>query len=195
MIRSAASSTESISRIRIMPAPPSQTSDSAAGSFIRTALRTGLPFGLIMTVVFWFTSRSAVQAFSSGMLGGLIFGVLLAWFVGNQTAKFKQKHPDFSGETLLFEGPANHFVGAEGVVGYLWLTERRLFFRSHRFNFQNHELTISLADISRVKVLKMLGFIPKGLAITVHSGATERLVVNDHKRWQNLTAALMQSAA
>ena len=57
-------------------------------------------------------------------------------------------HPVFVGETMLRNGPANHFVGVEGVGGWLYLTSGRLYFRSHSLNIQNHECSLMLDDVT-----------------------------------------------
>lgn len=121
------------------------------------------------------------------MGGGLIAGVLLAtlmcWFAARQTKRFSSERPDLGDEVVIFEGPANHFKGAEAVGGYLWLTSGQLLFRSHRFNIQNHECRMALSEITDVEATKTLGIVPNGLLVRLVSGTQERFVVHKNRDW------------
>ena len=87
------------------------------------------------------------------------------------------------GEVILKEGPANHFMGVESVGGKLYLTNLRLFFKSHRLNFQTHEASYRLEDIVSVKPRNTLGFIPNGMAVVVKDKGEQKFVVYGRKDW------------
>jgi hypothetical protein len=53
-------------------------------------------------------------------------------------------------EKLVLEGGASHFRGVEAVGGKLILTNKRLIFRSHHFNIQNHREEFLLEQIRSV---------------------------------------------
>jgi hypothetical protein len=54
-------------------------------------------------------------------------------------------------EQVLLDEGANHFKGIERVGGKLALTNKRLLFRSHKFNIQNHIESILLSQIASVE--------------------------------------------
>lgn len=60
------------------------------------------------------------------------------------------KKPSFAptdDEELLDEAPANHFLGGEGRGGRLYVTDRRVVFLPHRFNFQLEPVELSREHI------------------------------------------------
>lgn len=77
---------------------------------------------------------------------------------------------------------ANHFKGAEGVGGWLYLTKDELIFKSHNINIQNHKLAMPLNQIASVKTSFSLGFIPNGLQVVTNDGV-EKFVVFNRKEW------------
>lgn len=121
----------------------------------------------------------------AGLLFGTVFTRLIRTFAQRQTAKFRVDAPDFGSESVLMEGPSNHFKGVEGVGGYLWLTDGRLHFASHSFNVQNHAWTTQLGDIRDVAAVKTLGLFDNGLQISTAEG-TERFVVNNSRPWAEM---------
>src|SRR5215470_6508505 len=106
--------------------------------FIKMTALAGVPFGLLIGLFFTFRSVNpfAVGPFGLvlGLAAGLLFGLMVATFVAWQRSRFTREDPGLEGEHLLKQGPANHFRGLEGVGGWLYLTDKRLLFRSHRFN-------------------------------------------------------------
>ncbi|ANE53547.1 hypothetical protein SY85_16480 [Flavisolibacter tropicus] len=84
---------------------------------------------------------------------------------------------------MLFETGANHFKGAEGVGGKLYLTNKRLVFKSHKYNIQNHELSMRLSDIDKADRYKTLGIVNNGLAVTTAGGTIEKFVVQQPDQW------------
>src|SRR5690348_17008344 len=82
------------------------------------------------------------------------------------TLEVDGKAAEFEGdETLLHSGPANHFRGIEAVGGKLFLTSRRLRFRSHKMNVQNHDESYLLADVRSFEPSNTLGIVPNGLLV------------------------------
>ncbi|HEY6154725.1 MAG TPA: hypothetical protein VIW07_13375 [Candidatus Udaeobacter sp.] len=150
--------------------------------FVVSTLRSGIPFGIAMAITIWFIVGSRL-ALSGGVVAGLLFGILMAAFVTFQRRRFLAQQPDFPDEEVVWQGPANHFFNGEGVGGWLYLTTRRLFFRSHAVNIQRHETNLLLADIAEATPRLTAGFIPNGLLVRTASGAEERFVVDGRKRW------------
>lgn len=118
-----------------------------------------------------------------GLCAGVIFGSLGSGFAYIQTKNFKKYGSEIVGnENTIFSGGANHFMGSEGVGGWLFLTANELIFKSHDFNKQNHQLAIPLNQITGVKASFTLGFIPNGLKISTN-GNIEKFVVFRRKEW------------
>lgn len=168
----------------------------------RNKFRAGLSFGIGMTVIFILqglltndnqTSKETITSVISGLAGGAISGLLFGWLMGLfSKSKFDKEtttidtEPD---ETIIFQTPANHFKGIEGVGGKLYLTNKRLIFKSHKFNIQNHELSTNLTDINSVDRYKTLGVVNNGLLIITNNNTTEKFVVEQADQWlKKLTA-------
>ena len=162
----------------------------------KNRFRAGLSFGIAMTVFFIFqnllsgdnqTSNQIIKSIVVGLIAGAISGVLFGWLIGlfakskfvTQTTKIETE-PD---EHILFETPANHFKKIEGVGGKLYLTNKRLIFKSHKLNIQNHQLYIQLTDVSNVDRYKTLGLVNNGLSITTIDNKIEKFVVEQVESW------------
>jgi uncharacterized membrane protein len=112
--------------------------------FVKNALLMGVPFGLLMGLLFVPLSLVASLfglgfdllklGLVMGTVCGVLFGVTMAAFAGSQRRRFASRNPCVPGERLLKHGPANHALRGEGVGGYLYLTDGRLLFESHGFN-------------------------------------------------------------
>lgn len=149
--------------------------------FFELAILSGVPFGLAMGVYFGLTF--GVEAgVASALALGPFFGLSMAAFAAWQGGRFAHEVPACDGETLLRQGPANHFKGIESVGGRLYLTNRRLLFRSHRLNVQNHELSIGLGDIEAAWPARTAWVVPNGLRVAT-AGGVERFVVEGRKQW------------
>ena len=165
--------------------------------FWLTTLRCGIPFGLIMAIFISLCAgwRSGVAC---GLAAGLLFGVSIAVCAGRQRRRFQTESPGFSftGEELLREGPASHFLHGESIGGWLYLTTRRLLFRSHPFNLQRHDTDLPLASIPEASPVFTAWIIPNGLLVRTVSGQHERFVVEQHERWsEEISRARSRSAA
>ena len=135
-----------------------------------------------MAIPIWFIGGLQL-ALTGGTAAGLLFGIFMAAFVTFQRRRFLAQQPDFPGEEVVWQGPANHFFNGEGVGGWLYLTTGRLLFRSHAVNVQRHETNLALADITEATPRLTAGFIPNGLLVRMVSGAEECFVVDGRKRW------------
>jgi len=122
-------------------------------------------------------SKIITASLIGGGAGGFIYGLVIGKFglskFINKSIKFELKKD----EKLIFQTPANHFKGIESVGGKLFLTDKSLFFKSHRLNIQNHELTIDIINIVRVERFNTIGFIKNGLLIETNLHAKEKFVV------------------
>src|SRR5689334_21427921 len=129
--------------------------------FIKSALSTGLPFGVGMGIFFMLRFRvGPVGGIIMGLFAGVFFGVLMAMFTEAQRKKMEIQGDQLEGHPILHQGPANHFLGVESRGGWLVLTTNQLLFRSHGKNIQNSDLQILLGDISSARTKRTLGIIP-----------------------------------
>jgi len=84
----------------------------------------------------------------------------------------------------VYSGAANHFLGWESVGGKLFLTKSSLYFKSHKFNFQNHDWKLNVNEIREVRYYNMLGIIRNMLEVETTDGKVERFVVNNRETWK-----------
>ena len=89
-----------------------------------------------------------------------------------------------SDEIILRKSRANHLKPFEGVGGRLFLTNQRLFFKSHFFNVQTHEESIPLQEIVSIKA-KGSDFISGKMKIFLKNGSVEKFHVPKRKKWVN----------
>lgn len=83
-------------------------------------------------------------------------------------------------EEIVLAAPANHWNGIESVGGKLTLTDRRLVFRSHKFNFQNHREEFDRASIaSAVPHSKLV----KGIVLTTQENVGHTFIVDFREKW------------
>ncbi len=87
------------------------------------------------------------------------------------------------GEVIIKEQDANHFVSIEAVGGKLFLTNQRLYFKSHILNIQGHELTMELGDIENVEKRNTLLIVPNGISVKLKGGKEENFVVMGRDSW------------
>ena len=159
--------------------------------FLRTVVLAGLVFGTcfgvpagILALVFTQRVGFALAVAAVCVVGaGLPFGFALAAFQRSLRGRAAGGNPDLRGEHVLWEGVANHFVEGEGVGGYMWLTDSRLLFVSHRANVRPHELTIPLHEVREVRAARTLRLVPNALNVDTASDTTERFVVEDRGAW------------
>lgn len=166
-------------------------------------IKPGFFFGAVMSALFISQGLLAANSLSggivvkiiavgifSGALAGLFFGFLMAKF---RTSKFVSDSTLIKlekGEQIIFQTPANHFKGVEAVGGKLYVTNKRLVFKSHKLNFQKHELSILLHQITQVERSKTAKLFNNGIIIHTFQNTTERFVVEKADEWYtHLTTA------
>jgi len=130
--------------------------------------------GVLVAILFWFLNL------------GLWVYLNICIFKKSQT-KPKSCVIDFDDmETILKEGPANHYKGIECVGGWLYLTDKRLIFVAHNLNVQVHELNIPLNDIGCVDTKRYLRWLDTGLLVeTSQSQDEEEFVVYEPQCWKD----------
>ena len=167
---------------------------------VRTVALGGLVFGLAMAVFFYLSSGRAGFALQAGLLGGFVFGLVLKGFLkaslDSTVLEMEGRAAGFDpGETVQHFGLANHFKGMEAVGGKLFLTNRRLRFRSHKLNFQTHDESYPLEAIASVEPSNALGIIPNAILVHLSDGRREKFVVNGRGQWMSRLREATRSAA
>ena len=117
--------------------------------------------------------------------------ILILNSCGTQKDLTKEHSNNFqltANEKIIKSGAANFQKGIEQVGGKLYLTNDRIIFESHKFNFQNGATQIKLEDISSVKKswTKFLGFIPlipNSIKISTKEGKKFRFVLYGRNKW------------
>jgi hypothetical protein len=84
---------------------------------------------------------------------------------------------------FVHHGPANHYKGFEAVGGRLFLTSKRLRFRSHKLNVQSHDESYPVDIIISVEPARTLGVVPNGVLVHLRDGRHERFVVGGRAEW------------
>lgn len=164
---------------------------------MNTSIKAGLSFGGIMGLFFalLFGIKAGqqegihgllsgiVSGLALGVLSGVLFGIFMDIFVMIQTKKFESLRSQMTmNYRVIFEGGANHFMNKESVGGWFFLTSEVLFFKSHQFNIQNHELSIPINSIKSVSPCKVFNF-ATGLKIEKVNGEWEKFVVTNNNEW------------
>lgn len=88
-----------------------------------------------------------------------------------------------TGDRLIKEAGANHFRGLEGVGGKLTLTDKRLIFKSHSYNLQNHTQTFDLNQVLAVAPCKIWKVYNTGLEVTLSNQEVHRFSVQNRNEW------------
>jgi hypothetical protein len=152
-------------------------------------LAFGLPMGAMVIVMTGNLRLGLALGFLSAALFGFIMGAFARMAERSNTFDPGSAGPDFlPGEDVLHNGLANHWKGMESVGGKLYLTNRRLRFRSHALNVQVHDESYPLELITTVEPTRTLGLIPNGLLVTLEDGRRERFVVHQRKAWVSAVA-------
>jgi hypothetical protein len=160
-----------------------------------TLIRTGVPFGIAMALVFsWLLGRS--WGVMIGVTSGVLFGVAMTLFVFLMSERTRIQG-DFENEAVLWQGPASHIVPQPAKAravwmagtptqtrgGWLVLTPTRLAFRAHGRNLLNQKVDIDRREIRSTESGRSLGLFPNILRISLVSRTAETFVVRDLNEW------------
>lgn len=152
-----------------------------------TAVLFAVPWTLFMIIynallMDGISTRLVVSTVIGGAIAGFLFSLSMEYFA-NRMIKGIQIETD-ANEEVVMEAGANHFKGKEGVGGKLVLTNKRLIFKSHKYNIQNHQESYDLASIRNASATKTLGFLKNGLLLQVVD-QPHRFVVDNPTDWIN----------
>ena len=152
------------------------------------ALLLGVIFGTIMaisliTINSIEASHISIKIIVSGIIGasvgGLVFGIFMQYIFKRGNKIQIEIRED---ENIIKEGLANHKVKIESVGGKLFLTNKRLVFKSHKINIQKHIFELELSRINDCAKFKTIGIISNGLKINTNN-KIEKFIVNKPNEW------------
>ena len=151
-------------------------------------LLTGILYGTILLLMHY-----SFDLFTMKSIGGqvlfftILFGIGFPFVLEKMGSKMimKVKNPEMDeNENILFEEGASLFRGALiAVGGKLFLTDKRLVFNSHKYNFQNGETSVLLSDITEISKRKTMGIVDNGLRVRTKNNLKYDLVVNNRDEW------------
>jgi hypothetical protein len=118
----------------------------------------------------------------SGMIAGLFFGFFMSVFVRHQENKAIASPPVLKDETMIREERASYQKGNRGVIGRLYLTDKRLLFEGLD-GYDPFERTIPVSDLVGWEVLKYMGILPNRLRIQMSDGTEETFVTDNVRLW------------
>ncbi len=169
---------------------------------IISAILTGSLFVFILYLFDLFFDEKTLT------VNGLIFqGVFFGIFVGigfpYVSEKFGKRFASTLGknikpklqenERIEIEGPANLFRGIEAVGGKLFLTNRKLIFKSHKLNIQKGQTDINYENIDEIIARKTAKLIDNGIRIKTKDAKEFDFVVYDREKWiEKLTEKILQ---
>jgi hypothetical protein len=157
-----------------------------------SSILTGFLFvGIICLMDYWMDGD--FQSLNSYLFQGIFFGVFLGIGFPYVTQKFGKRFTSKIGkkitlgltqdEQIEIEGPANLFRGMEGVGGKLFLTNKKVVFKSHKTNIQKRQTDINYKNIKEITERKTAKLIDNGIRIKTNDGEKFDFVVNEREKW------------
>ena len=134
---------------------------------------------------FYNTNNLIFQGFFFGIFTVIGFPYMIEKFGTKFTSKIgKNIKPELSkNENIEIEGPANLFRGMEGVGGKLFLTNKKVIFKSHKLNIQKGQTDINYENITELIKRKTAKLIDNGIRIKTNDGKKFDFVVNEREKW------------
>ncbi len=156
------------------------------------ALLTGVFYTLMLWLFDYFSDENLYSTGSlifQGVGFGMLFGIGFPYVSEKFAGKFSKNRgmkiePELElNEEIEIEGPANLFRGIEGVGGKIFLTNKKLIFKSHKINVQKGQTNIEYSKIQEIVKRKTVKLIDNGIRITTDNGKKYDFVVNERDFW------------
>ncbi len=135
------------------------------------------------------TRYSPESLLFQGLFFGLSFALIFPYLFNRLGGKVFSKigaaiQPALEpGEEIKREVPATLFKGMEGVGGKLFLTNKKLIFKSHALNIQKGQTDIAFKTICRVEKREARKIRYPGICIQTRDGKEYKLVVYGPEVW------------
>ena len=122
-----------------------------------------------------------------GVFFGIFFGIGFPYLSEKLAGKLSKKvtiKPELElDEQIEVEGPANLFRGIESVGGKIFLTNKKLIFKSHKINIQKGQTNIKYPEINKIIKRKTAKLINNGIRIITFDEKEFDFVVNERDLW------------
>jgi len=151
-----------------------------------TAVMFGLPWTITMIIYnSVIKGGPTFRIIVSTVIGGVVAGLLFAWIMQYAAKRLFKKIivETADNENIIKEGGANHFKGKEGVGGKLVLTDKRLIFKSHKFNIQNHQDNFDLGQVEKLQATMTFKFLENGLTLELTNNDKHKFIVDEPTDW------------
>jgi hypothetical protein len=151
---------------------------------ILIALIGAIIYGLVIVLFDGGLSDKNINKVIFGSLFMFIFYAIgFTFFIKKLAPKLasKVKRPELmENESIVWEEPANLFRNKYiAVGGKVFLTEERLIFNSHKYNFQNGETSISRVNVAELIERKTMGLVDNGLRLITKDNMEFDFVLNN----------------
>ncbi|WP_084061622.1 GRAM domain-containing protein [Cellulophaga tyrosinoxydans] len=156
------------------------------------ALGTGVSYTLMLWLFDYFFDKNLYSTGSlifQGVGFGVLFGIGFPYINQKLAEKFSNKigtkiKPNLKEEEVIeIEGPANLFRGIEGVGGKIFLTNKKLIFKSHKINIQKGQTDIEYSTIKEIVKRKTAKLFDNGIRIITNNEKEFDFVVNERDLW------------
>ena len=155
---------------------------------VKHGLIEGVSFIITMTAIsYWISGHNIFTALATGIAGGVLVAIL------NSLVLYKYGVPRYvldavavdldTDETIKFQTAANYTSQQEPLSGKLFLTNKRLIFKSHKHDKNIQEFSIELPDITAADKFKTLKLFENGLYIHTTPGVTYKFIVDRLNQW------------
>lgn len=151
-------------------------------AFARNFVRTGLIFGLLMGLFYGF-QYGVWSGLIRGLLSGIAFGFVMSVVVSFLMKQTEKERPDFSGETIIKQSPANRVIQGYATGGLIYLTEKQLHFQPHKSQWKAKIVSIPISDISNAKKISDPTVLAGKLEIEQTHGIADKFVIDDAEDW------------
>src|SRR5690606_13602950 len=159
---------------------------------ILSAISAGIVYVGILSLFNLFSDET-VYSTNSLIFQGVFFGIFIGIGMPYVAEKFgkrfassvgKNTKPELTdNEKIESEGFANLFRGIESVGGKIFLTDKKVIFKSHALNIQKGQTNIPYATIIEVVERKTAKLIDNGIRIITKDGNKFDFVVNEREKW------------
>ncbi len=152
---------------------------------------TGALFGLFIAVIYAAAQlvngtaeikQTVLTALATGAAAGLLFGLYIRSFAKRQAEQFKSVKARLESRCEVYlDAAANHLYNDEYVGGWLYLTDKGLYFASNPMNILSHSAEIPAEAVVEVRLLKQMGF-NSGIVVETPKGS-ESFSLSKPKMW------------
>lgn len=151
----------------------------------------GAAFGLFIAMIYavlqlvngsFEAKQTLLTALITGAAAGLLFGAYIRGFSKRQAEEFKSVRQRLQSEGEVYlDAAANHLYNGEYVGGWLFLTDKGLYFMANPMNVLSHSVKLPYGSIESVRLMKQMGFVNGIVAETASS--SEYISVSKSKTW------------